>query len=363
MYTIVYEDLKESHESLEQELTQAFHTVLSRGRFILGEEVALLEEEFARYLNKRFCIGTSSGTDALFLALAALDLPSQSEVLVAANCHISDVLAILQNGLTPVLVDPDPFTYTFTLSSIQKKMTDKTSAILAVHLYGHLCPMHEILPFAKTNGIKVVEDCAQAHGSSLLNQKAGSFGDVSAFSFYPTKNLGALGDGGMIATDDESIQKKLRLLTNLGSELKNHHLIIGYNKRLDELQAAFLRIKLKYLPALLAHKKKLAHLYLASLKTVQLPQITPGFENSWHIFPIRHEKRDDLQKYLKNLGIETLIHYPVSPYKQKALSHLFPQPHFPITDAIDATILSLPCSLIHTEEELDHICHLINRFA
>lgn len=363
MSTIVYEDLHLANRPWIEELTQTFHRVLSRGQFILGEETAYFEEEFAAFLKVRFCIGTSSGSDALLLAVEALELPPKSEVIVAANAHISDFLAIVQNGLIPVLVDPDSSTYNLTLSAIQERYTENTSAILAVHLYGKLCPMHQIIPWAREKGLKVIEDCAQAHGSSLFGQKAGSFGNVSAFSFYPTKNLGALGDGGAMVTNDETVSEKLRLLRNYGSKAKNCHLIMGYNKRLDELQAAFLRVKLKHLPSILAHKKNLASHYLSTLKNVQLPQREAGFEDSWHIFPIRHEKRDLLRNDLAKHGVETLIHYPVSPYKQKALAHLFPSADFPITDAIDASILSLPCSTIHTEREIERISHLIHRFA
>lgn len=360
MSTIEYENLSRLNEPFRAEYQQAFHDLLVRGRFILDEQVAQFEEEFATYVGTRFCVGVSNGLDALFLALKAFDFPAGKEVLVPSNTYIATILAILHNQLVPVLVEPNLRTYNLDVQNLGAKLTDQTVAILPVHLYGKLCPMTDIMAFAKEHGLKVVEDCAQAHGAHFLGKKAGGFGDVNAFSFYPTKNLGALGDGGAITTDDPIMYEKIRMLRNYGSREKNVHELIGFNHRLDELQAAFLRIKLRYLDQINHHKSKLARLYLEHLSLeFILPVTERGYEDVWHIFAIRHSARDELKSFLKEKGIETLIHYPTPPHRQRAFHW---KGDFPIADEIHQTILSLPCSFIHSEREILEIADITNRF-
>ncbi|HSX10697.1 MAG TPA: DegT/DnrJ/EryC1/StrS family aminotransferase [Chlamydiales bacterium] len=350
---IEYENLARVNAPFGDEFRRAFDRLLLRGRFILGDETAKFEEEFAAYVGTRFCVGISSGLDALRLALMALDFPPGKEVLVPSNTYIATLLAILHNGLVPVLVEPNLSTYNLDVEGLEAKLTDRTVAILPVHLYGKLSPMVSILRFAKANGLKVVEDCAQAHGASYLGKKAGSFGDINAFSFYPTKNLGALGDGGAITTDDPLLFEKVCLMRNYGSKGKNHHEIVGYNHRLDELQAAFLRIKLKRLDEINRHKAKLAALYLRYLPSdLILPVVENGYEDVWHIFAIRHPDRDGWKSYLQENQIETMIHYPIPPHKQKALQGKLQEELFPLSEEIHRTILSLPCSFMHSEEEI-----------
>jgi dTDP-4-amino-4,6-dideoxygalactose transaminase len=361
---IEYENLSRLNQPFRTELSQAFHDLLVRGRFILDEQVAQFEEEFASYVGCRYCIGVSNGLDALVLALKAFDFPPGKEVLVPSNTYIATILAIIHNQLVPVLVEPNLSTYNIDVQNLEEKLTDQTVAILPVHLYGKLCPMQSIIAFAKEHHLKVIEDCAQAHGASVLGKKAGSFGDINAFSFYPTKNLGALGDGGAITTDDPDLYEKLRKLRNYGSMDKNVHELIGFNHRLDEMQAAFLRIKLKALDQINRHKSKLAKLYLERLSPeFNQPICERGYEDVWHIFPIRHPARDELKSYLKKEGVETLIHYPTPPHRQRALRGKIKEQYFPISDEIHRTILSLPCSYIHSEQEILEVADIANRFV
>lgn len=360
---IEYENLSRLNQPFRAELSQAFHDLLVRGRFILDEQVAQFEEEFAAYVGTRYCIGVSNGLDALVLALKAFDFSPGKEVLVPSNTYIATILAILHNQLVPVLVEPNLSTYNLDVKNLEEKLTDQTVAILPVHLYGKLCPMADIMAFAKKHDLKVIEDCAQAHGANFLGKKAGSFGDVNAFSFYPTKNLGALGDGGAIMTNDSELYEKIRMLRNYGSRDKNVHELIGFNHRLDELQAAFLRIKLKALDQINRHKSKLAQLYLNHLSPDFIQPISErGFEDVWHIFPIRHPARDELKSYLKKEGVETLIHYPTPPHRQPALRGKMREEGLPIADEIHQTILSLPCSFIHSEQEILEVAEITNRF-
>jgi dTDP-4-amino-4,6-dideoxygalactose transaminase len=297
------------------------------------------------------------------LALKVFDFPPGKEVLVPSNTYIASILAILHNNLIPVLVEPNSRTYNFDAQSLEEKIAPQTVAILPVHLYGKLSPMPAIMALARKHNLKVIEDCAQAHGANFLGKRAGSFGDINAFSFYPTKNLGALGDGGAITTDDPILYEKIRMLRNYGSKEKNCHEVVGFNNRLDELQAAFLRIKLRYLNRINQHKAKLATLYLQHLPSELIqPVVTAGYEDVWHIFPIRHPARNELKSHLKINGVETLIHYPTPPHRQNALKGRFENQSFPISDELHQTILSLPCSSIHTEDEILEVAQLINQF-
>jgi len=272
---IEYESLKKANELFIEEFQQEFKEVLDSGWFILGPKVEKFEKEFAEYHGVKECLGVASGLDALIIGLKALDLPEDSEVIVPANTYIATILAIIQSGLKPVLVEPDVDTYNIDPQKIQEKITKKTGAIMLVHLYGKPCEMDPILEIVKENDLKLIEDCAQAHGAKYKNKLVGTFGDIGAFSFYPTKNLGALGDGGAILTNEQELAEKIRKLRNYGSSKKYYNDLLGYNSRLDEIQAAFLSIKLKRFFEINNHKRKLAQIYLDNLnKDFILPVVS-----------------------------------------------------------------------------------------
>ena len=361
---IEYENLNEANKPFEEEYKQTFTNFLNKGWYILGEQVELFEKEFAAYCGSKFCIGLASGLDALFLSLTALDLPKGSEVLVPSNTYIATILSIINAGLKPVLVEPKINTYNIDPESIAQHITPVTKAIMIVHLYGKPCEMTRIMEIAKEYSLPVIEDCAQAHGAECAGKKVGTFGKFGAFSFYPTKNLGALGDGGAITTDDEELNLKLRALRNYGSHTKYHNKYIGYNSRLDELQAAFLRIKLKKLDDINSHKRHLAELYFNNIKNPQiiLPQIQSDITEVYHIFNVRHSDRNNLRKYLMSHNIQTEIHYPLCPHLQEAYVKFFTNQEFPVSEEIHKTTLSLPISYYHTSTDILRIIEVINQF-
>jgi dTDP-4-amino-4,6-dideoxygalactose transaminase len=303
----------------------------------------------------------ASGLDALTIGLEAMNLPKDSEVLVPSNTYIASIISIIKAGLKPVLAEPDIKTYNISPNEIKKNITNKTSAIMAVHLYGKPCEMDKICEIAQENNLKIIEDCAQAHGAKFKDKKIGTFGDVGAFSFYPTKNLGALGDAGGIITNNEEIINNVKTLRNYGSNKKYYNEMIGHNSRLDEIQAAFLRIKLKNLDKITEHKRKLAYIYNKKLKNVIKPIINENYFDVYHLYVIRHEKRDKLKQYLLNNGVGTEIHYPLPPHKQKALQGFFNH-KYPISEELHNTVLSLPLSYCHTEEDIEKVIELINKF-
>lgn len=361
---IPYEDLSRLNTPFQEEFQLSFKKVLEKGWFVLGQEVQAFEEEFAQYCQAKACIGVGNGLDALTLALRAFDFPKNSEVIVPSNTYIATILAVLQADLKPVLVEPNLNTYNLDPNLIEEKITPETVAILPVHLYGKVCEMNAIQKIAKRYNLKIIEDAAQAHGAKLNSQKVGSFGDITCFSFYPTKNLGALGDGGAITTNDGNLAQKIKVLRNYGSEKKYYNEIIGYNSRLDELQAAFLRIKLQYLDKINAHKQQLAKLYLEKLKEDFIkPTQQKGYEDVFHIFNIRHPRRDNLREYLLKNHIKTEIHYPIPPHQQKALEGVFDKKYsYPISEEIHQTTLSLPCSFCHTEDDIYRVIEVMNQF-
>jgi len=347
-----------------EEYTNAFQNVLHGGWYILGKQVTQFEQSFANYCGVEHCIGVASGLDALVLSLRYFGFNPGDEVIVPANTYIASILAIMQVGLKPVLVEPDINTYNIDPESIESAITARTKAILVVHLYGKMCDMDPILLLAEKYGLKVVEDCAQAHGAIYNGQKAGSFGDFGAFSFYPTKNLGALGDAGAITCKDEKINSSIRTLRNYGSSAKYVFDEVGYNSRLDELQASFLSVKLKYLDDITTHKQKLAAIYRNELKTdFTLPTLQVGFDDVFHIFAIRHPERDRLKRYLLDNGIGTEIHYPIAPHQQKAMNGILFGKSYPISEEIHRTILSLPISYGHTEEDISKVVEVMNKFS
>jgi dTDP-4-amino-4,6-dideoxygalactose transaminase len=359
---VVYENLKLSNQEFYAEFRVSFDKFLDSGWFILGKSVEQFEQNFAAFNQSPHCVGVASGLDALTLSLRALDLPKGSEVIVPANTYIATILSVLENGLIPVLVEPEIESYNINPDLIEKKITTKTKAILVVHLYGKSCRMDKITDLCQAHNLALIEDCAQSHGAKYKEKLTGTFG-IGAFSFYPTKNLGALGDAGAITTSDENLAQKFRMLRNYGESKKYKNDLVGMNSRLDEIQAGFLDIKLKSLDKITTHKKNLAELYFKGLNDkFILPRIHNDEDDVFHIFAIRHPKRDELKEYLMERGIQTSIHYPIPPYKQKILKDYFEGQHFPLSDEIHDTILSLPISYANTCEDIEYVIEEINKF-
>lgn len=360
---IEYENLKLKNEAYLEEFKQIFASTLDSGWYILGKNVDLFEKEFANYLGVKHCVGVASGLDALLLALKAYDFPLHSEVIVPSNTYVATILAILHAGLKPVLIEPDLKSYNISPLLIEEKITKKTVAMMVVHLYGKSCNMDPILSLCQNHNLKLIEDCAQSHGAKYKGKMTGSFGDIGAFSFYPTKNLGALGDAGALTFNNSHLQDKIRCLRNYGSSQKYFNELIGYNSRLDEIQAGFLSLKLKSLDKINDYKRSLAKIYFNNLKEdFILPQIDPDTYDIYHIFNIRHEKRDKLREYMLNNGVKTEIHYPIPPHKQQALKDLFKNEDFPISSEIHNTTLSLPISSFHKGTDIYKVIEVMNKF-
>jgi dTDP-4-amino-4,6-dideoxygalactose transaminase len=315
---IEYENLKKVNERYTKDFNAAFNEVLESGWFVLGRNVETFENEFAAYNGVKYCTGVASGLDALTISISALDLPAGSEIIVPSNTYIASILSVIHSGHVPVFVEPDICSYNIDPQKIEDAITSKTRAILVVHLYGKPCDMDPIMEICRNHKLFLVEDCAQVHGAEYKGKKTGSFGDMAAFSFYPTKNLGCLGDGGAITTNNGELYLKSKMLRNYGSEKKYYNEYIGYNSRLDEIQAAFLLIKLKDLDRINQHKRELAALYLSNLNDFIIPFVSKDTFDVYHIFNIRHKERDRLKDYLFKYGIKTEVHYPVPPHKQKA---------------------------------------------
>jgi dTDP-4-amino-4,6-dideoxygalactose transaminase len=359
---IAYENLALVNGPFFEELEASFSDTLHGGHFILGEKVTRFENEFAAYVGATHCIGVASGFDALLLSLKALDLPAGAEVLVPSNTYIATILAVVQAGLTPVLVEPDLATYNIDPALMEEKIGPRTKAVLVVHLYGKCCDMGPITAIARSRGLKIVEDCAQAHGTTRDGRKAGAFGDLGAFSFYPTKNLGALGDGGAITTSDDVLAERIRKLRNYGSAIRYTNDLLGYNSRLDEVQAGFLSVKLKRLDEINGHKRGLARIYLEGLKDAFIKPLPGDAGHIFHIFNVRHPRRNDLKAFLLEKGVATDIHYPTPPHRQKAVAHLFGDGAYPISEEIHTTTLSLPISFFHSKDDIGHVVEIMNGF-
>ena len=360
---IEYENLAKLNKPFFDAYQKAFKETLESGWYILGKNVQAFEGAFAHYCSTKYCVGLANGLDALILALKAFDFEKGTEVIVPSNTYIASILSIVHNGLTPVLVEPDLATYNIDPKKIEERITSKTRAIMVVHLYGKVCEMDAIMAIAKKHNLKVIEDCAQAHGASYKNVKAGNWGDFGAFSFYPTKNLGALADAGAITTNDDALAEIIQSLRNYGSKQKYYNELVGYNSRLDEIQAPFLSIKLKALDEINEHKRKLAGLYLQHLKSDFIkPVVHPDYFDVYHIFNIRHPKRDELKAFLLKNDIKTEIHYPVAPNKQLAMKGILDSQMTPIAEEIHATTLSLPISYYHTEQDVLKVIELMNSF-
>ncbi len=359
---IEYENLGKLNAVFFDDYKKSFAKTLDSGWYILGENVSNFEREYAAFCETNYCVGLASGLDALHLAINSFNFPAGSEIIVPSNTYIATILAIVNNNFIPVLVEPDIHTYNIDPKEIEKKINPKTKAIIVVHLYGKCCAMDEIMEIANRNDLKVIEDCAQSQGASFKGVKSGAFGHIGAHSFYPTKNLGALGDAGAITTKDTEIYEKIKTLRNYGSKVKYNNELLGFNSRLDEIQAGFLSIKLKMLNEINDHKRKLANLYLANIKSdFVLPSVNDDYFDVYHIFSIRHPKRNELREFLLSNEIKTEIHYPIPPNKQKAMQGVI-HGEFPISEEIHNTTLSLPISFFHSEEEILRVIDVLNKF-
>lgn len=364
---ISFLDLKKMNLTYKDELLNAFSRVIESGYYILGTEVDLFEKEFANYCGVKYALGVANGLDALVLILNAYKelgkLSEGDEVIVPANTYIASILSISQAGLKPILIEPSIDTYNIDPFLIEENMGSKTKAIMAVHLYGQLADMKSINRIAERYGLLVFEDSAQAHGAILNGARAGSFSDASGFSFYPGKNLGAIGDAGAITTNHDDLIEVLRALRNYGSHEKYVNKFKGYNSRLDELQAALLRVKLRHLDGETIKRRKIAERYISEMKNSQIrvPSVNNGESHVWHLFPVLCKDRMRLQVYLKENGVGTLIHYPIPPHKQEAYKELN-NLSFPITERIHQEVLSLPLYPTMTEDEVKKVIHLINAF-
>jgi len=359
---IPYENLEKLNRPFVEQYKAGFESFLNSGWYILGESVNRFEKNFSAYCETTHFSGLASGLDALHIALKVFDFKPGSEVIVPANTYIATILAIVNNGLKPVLVEPDIRTYNIDVSKIESAITPKTVAIMPVHLYGKCCDMESILQIARLHNLKVIEDSAQAHGAKFKGKMAGTFGEFGAFSFYPTKNLGALGDAGGLSTNDSELDAQVRMIRNYGSAKKYFNEVSGVNSRLDEIQAVFLDIKLKVLDEINAHKRTLAGLYFSKLSgDFILPVVEPDYFDVYHIFNIRSPKRDALREYLLAHGVKTEIHYPLPPHQQQAMRGWI-DGNFPISEEIHQTTLSLPISYCHTPVDIEYVIEVLNRF-
>lgn len=338
--------------------------VLRSGWYILGNEVKEFEKEFAEYVGSKYCVGLASGLDALWIAFRILGIGAGDEVIVQGNTYIASVMGITINGATPVFVEPDEF-YNIDASKIEEKITNRTKAILVVHLYGQASNMELIRNIADKYDLKIVEDCAQSHGAGFLGRKTGTWGDIGCFSFYPSKNLGAYGDAGAIVTNDEKMAEDIRVFRNYGSEKRYYNKVVGTNSRLDEIQAGLLRVKLEHIDEINAERERIAKRYLDEINNpeIELPEIRENAESVWHQFVIRCKNREDLIAYLDKNAIGTIIHYPIPPHLSEAYEYLkIARDTLPITEQYANEVLSIPMYAGMTKEEQDYIIDKINSY-
>lgn len=361
---IPFLNLEPMHSAIREEMEAAFREVYASNWFILGKKVEDFERAYAAYTGTKYAVGVSNGLDALILALRALDVGPGDEVIVPSNTYIATVLAVTHVGATPVFVEPRIDTYNIDPARIPAAITRRTKAIIPVHLYGQPCEMDAIMDIASAHSLHVVEDNAQAHGATFKGKRTGSWGHLNATSFYPGKNLGALGDAGAVTTDDPELAEKVRSYRNYGSKVKYHNEHAGFNNRLDELQAAFLLVKLKYIEKWTRERQQVASWYDVALKDapgITLPTTHPDASHSYHLYVIRSQNRDALQQRLAEHGIGTLIHYPIPPHLQEAYMHLsYKEGDFPIAEELAKTILSLPLWPGMEQEQVNNICDIIN---
>lgn len=364
---IKFLDLKAINDQYQDEMNDAIQNVIDSGWYIRGNAVSSFENNFANYCGTKHCVGVANGLDALILIFRALMIQGKlnegDEVIVPANTYIASILALTENNLTPILIEPDAETFNLSLEGVKSHLTSKTKAVLCVHLYGQLA--EDVSQYCEESNLLFIEDAAQAHGSeNSQGKKAGSFGIAAGFSFYPGKNLGALGDAGAVTTNDTELANLIRQLGNYGSEQKYHNSIKGINSRLDELQAAILDVKLKYVDQEIIKRREVAAYYQEHIQNpkIQLPKWNPEVKDHvFHLYVIRCKKRGELQQYLSDNGIQTAIHYPIPPHKQKAYKE-WNKLSFPLTEQIHDEVLSLPLSPVMTRDEQDQVINALNSF-
>ena len=360
-------DIKKINNQYQDDLKNACERVIDSGWYILGKEVEKFEEKFSEYCGTKHCIGVANGFDALSLSLRAWKelglLKDGDEIIVQSNTYIASILSITENNLKPILVEPNEITFNLDPISIENAIGKRTKAVLPVHLYGRMSPMPEIMKIAKKYNLLVLEDCAQAHGAEILGKKAGSWGHAAAFSFYPGKNLGALGDAGSVVTNSSDLSDTIRALSNYGSHKKYENLYQGLNSRLDEIQAAMLRVKLKYLEKEIKNRQRIAEIYLNNINNsyVLKPEGNSGLDNVWHLFVVRTKHRGQLQDWLASKEIGSLIHYPIPPHKQKALTSLKIK-SLPLTERLHEEVLSLPMDPTLQKKDLELVIDTVNTF-
>lgn len=360
---IKFLDLKKINNRYREEIDSRIKDILDKGWYLQGEENENLTKNFANFCGTKFALGVANGLDALNLIIKAYGFGNGDEIIVPANTYIATILAISENGCIPILVEPDIKTYNINPDSIEEKITSKTKAIMVVHLYGQAVQMEKIWKIAKKYNLKIIEDSAQAHGAIYQENRTGNLGDASGFSFYPGKNLGCMGDGGAVTTNDEELFNKIKAIANYGSDRKYHHIYKGVNSRLDEIQAAILDIKLKHLDSDNNKRREISKYYRENIKNskIILPETYDEKSHVWHIFAVRTQNRDEFQKYLTEKGIQTIIHYPTPPHKQGAYKE-WNNLSFPITEEIHNTILSLPISPVMTDSEIEKVVEVVNEY-
>ena len=348
----------------QEEFEEAALRVLRSGWYIMGKELSSFEERFARYIGARYCVGLGNGLDALWLAFRILGIGKGDEVIVQGNTYIASVMGITINGATPVFVEPDEY-FNLDADKIEEKITERTKAVLAVHLYGQASQMDKISEICRRHNLRLVEDCAQSHGAAFKGKVTGTFGDIGCFSFYPSKNIGAFGDGGAIVTDDEEIAAKMRIYRNYGSEKRYYNMVVGTNSRLDEIQAALLSVRLKYAVEMNREKQEIAAEYDRRLVNplIELPRVREGADHIYHQYVIRCKRRAELMAYLKENGISTIIHYPIPPHLAQAYEYLgHKRGDLPITEACADEVLSIPMFNGMYREEIDRTIDVLNAF-
>lgn len=360
---IKFLDLKKINNRYREEIDSRIKNILDKGWYLQGEENENFTKNFANFCGTKFALGVANGLDALNLIIKAYGFGNGDEIIVPANTYIATILAISENGCIPILVEPDIKTYNINPDSIEEKITTKTKAIMVVHLYGQAVQMEKIWKIAKKYNLKIIEDSAQAHGAIYQENRTGNLGDASGFSFYPGKNLGCMGDGGAVTTNDEELFNKIKAIANYGSDRKYHHIYKGVNSRLDEIQAAILDIKLKHLDSDNNKRHEISKYYRENIKNskIILPETYDEKSHVWHIFAVRTQNRDEFQKYLTEKGIQTIIHYPTPPHKQGAYKE-WNNLSFPITEEIHNTILSLPISPVMTDSEIEKVVEVVNEY-
>lgn len=361
---MVKNELNRFYIAHKQEIDQTFQDVMEKGWYITGNQLIAFEKNFAEYIGVKHCVGLGNGLDALWIGIKALGITKGDEVIVQSNTYIATVMGITINEATPVFVEPNEF-FNMDVSKIEEKITNKTKAILVTHLYGQATHMDEVVALCKKYKLKLIEDCAQSHGAHYKNQMTGSFGDIACFSFYPSKNLGAYGDGGAITTNSQELAENIRIFRNYGSEKRYHNQVVGINSRLDELQAALLNVKLKYLTDLIQNRKNIAKRYSNEINNPNFirPSVDTDCEATWHQYVLRCDNRVELAQYLDKHQIAWIIHYPIPPHLSDAyLSLGYKEGHFPIAEQYANEVISLPLFDGMRDDEVSEVINILNAF-